>query len=76
MSSSELYTKNTFPKFQWTVETCPHYENEDYVFLMPLEKVLLYASVSSTVTWGDTSLVGLLRGKTKLIYRTVHTECH
>lgn len=46
--------------FKIPMETGPHYENEDYVFLVTLGKVLKpYASVSSTVKWGNTCLSGL-----------------
>lgn len=46
--------------FKIPMETGPRYENEDYVFLVTLGKVLKpYASVSSTVKWGNTCLSGL-----------------
>lgn len=55
--------------FKIPVETQPHYENEGYVVLMTLGKVLKpYASASSAVKWGNTFLSGLLRGTTKLTH--------
>lgn len=54
------YIKKKKNPFKIPMKTRPHYENEDYVFLVTLGKVLKpYVSVSSTVKWGNTCLSGL-----------------